>query len=249
MRRVTKLAPLALALPLSLPFAGTAFAATGTASANLTPVPLNGSSGSGTAMVTLNGSTLDATVSAQGLVPGVPHAQHIHFGAQAAGECPTAAADTDGDGNINTSEGAPAYGPVQVSLTTSGDTSAKSTLAVDRFPTGDTVNYSRSGIPVASDVAQGIADGKAVVVIHGVDYNGNNKYDGSEKSDLDPSLPTEASDPALCGVLTSAPSGGVATGLGGGSESNNAALIGIGGGLVLAAVGTGAFAVRRRSES
>jgi len=38
--------------------------------------------------------------------------------------------------------------------------------------------------------------------VHGVDYNGNGKYDFSQgKSDLDPSLPAEATDPALCGVL------------------------------------------------
>ena len=37
----------------------------------------------------------------------------------------------------------------------------------------------------------------------GVDYNGNGMYDfaSAGKSDLDPSLPAEATDPALCGVL------------------------------------------------
>jgi hypothetical protein len=38
-------------------------------------------------------------------------------------------------------------------------------------------------------------------VVHGVDYNGDGTYSGEEMSDLDPSLPTEATDPALCGVL------------------------------------------------
>ena len=46
--RLSKLAPLALALPLAAPFlsVGTAFA-DGSASANLSPVVLNGSNGSG----------------------------------------------------------------------------------------------------------------------------------------------------------------------------------------------------------
>ena len=40
------------------------------------------------------------------------------------------------------------------------------------------------------------------MVIHGIDYNHNGKYDFSAgKSDLDPSLPAEATDPAACGVL------------------------------------------------
>jgi hypothetical protein len=36
-----------------------------------------------------------------------------------------------------------------------------------------------------------------------VDYNGNGMYDfkSAGKSDLDPNLPAEATDPATCGVL------------------------------------------------
>jgi hypothetical protein len=42
-----------------------------------------------------------------------------------------------------------------------------------------------------------------VVVIHGVDYNGNGTYDfdSAGASELDPMLPAEATDPATCGVL------------------------------------------------
>jgi hypothetical protein len=39
------------------------------------------------------------------------------------------------------------------------------------------------------------------VVIHGVDYNKDGTYSGDAVSDLDESLPTEATDPAMCGVL------------------------------------------------
>lgn len=48
----------------------------------------------------------------------------------------------------------------------------------------------------------GIRRGDAVVVTHGFDYN-NGEYDkaGAGPSELDPSLPAEATDPALCGRL------------------------------------------------
>ncbi len=89
MRRITKLAPLAIALPLALPFvgAGTAWA-DGSANANLRPVVVNGSDGSGTAMVTVTGSKIEFSLAASGLVEG-PHAAHIHFGADARHECPS----------------------------------------------------------------------------------------------------------------------------------------------------------------
>ena len=66
------------------------------------------------------------------------------------------------------------------------------------------------------------------------------------RSDLDPKLPTEATDPALCGVLSASPVGAMATGAGGaaGSDSTPVYLF-AGGALLLAAAGTGAFAVRR----
>jgi hypothetical protein len=246
MRKAARLAPLALALPLTLPFVGTAYAATGSASAVLSPVPLNGSHATGTAMVTVNGTHLDVTLDVHDILKDQPHAAHIHFGQDAQHECPTAEADTNHDGYLNTSEGGPAYGPVTVSLTTTGDTSPKSALAVDRFSTAPagTITYARGGIDVAPEIAQAILDGQAVVVVHGNDYNGNGKYDGSAKSDLDPSLPTEATDPNVCGVLTAAPAGGAATGLGGGAQPSRA-LLGLAGGLLLAGAGVGSRALRR----
>ena len=79
-----------------------------------------------------------------------------------------------------------------------------------------------------------------------MDHNGNGKYDGDVKSDLDPALPTEATDPALCGVLTAAPAGSMATGAGGTSPvGTNSGILIAGTGLLLAAAGTGAFAARR----
>jgi hypothetical protein len=83
------------------------------------------------------------------------------------------------------------------------------------------------------------------VVVHGVDYNKDGKYDGTAKSDLDPKLPTKATDPAICGVLAASPAGGMDTGAGGTSGSSNEELMLLGGGLLLAAAGTGTFAARK----
>ena len=104
-----------------------------------------------------------------------------------------------------------------MSLTKTGDTSAASGLAVDRFDTaqGGKISYERGSIQVAPEVADAISKGQSVVVIHGVDHDHDGKYSGDTKSDLDPSLPTEATDPALCGALRAAPTGGMATGDGG----------------------------------
>ena len=39
-------------------------------------------------------------------------------------------------------------------------------------------------------------------MVHGIDYNHNGRYDGVlGASELDPSLPQEATAPALCGAL------------------------------------------------
>ena len=249
MRHSTKLATVVLGAAATLPFVGvgTAAAADGSTMGNLRPVALNGVDASGTAMVDVRGTRIDVTVAASGLLADNPHAAHIHFGADARHECPVASDDASGDGTLNTTEGGPAYGPVVVSLTKTGDTSPKSGLAVDRFSTapGGTISYSRGSINVSSGVAKAIADGQAVVVIHGVDHNDNGKYDGDTKSDLDPSLPTEATDPAVCGVLSAAPAGGAATGAGGSSSPQQAPLLALGGGLLLAAAGTGALTARR----
>jgi hypothetical protein len=249
MRTTSKIASAAIGAAALLPFlgAGLAQAADGNTMATLRPVALNGVKGSGTAMVTVHGTRIDVTMAANGLLADAPHAAHIHFGADARHECPTAADDKDGSKTLNTTEGGPAYGPIVVSLTKTGDTSPKSGLAVDRFDTapGGKINYERGSIDVSPAVAKAIADGKAVVVVHGVDHNNDGKYDGATKSDLAPSLPTEATDPALCGVLNAAPRGGMDTGAGGSSTPNNEGMLLLGGGLLIAAAGTGAFTARK----
>ena len=182
-----------------------------TLTADLTALNNSGATGTATAIIRAE-RIKKIRVTADGLTPGAPHAQHIHFGEQAMKECPTMALDTNKDGRLNTTEGAPAYGPVVVSLTTKGDTSPASLLAVSRYPVsqGGSYEYSRNnirfsrvdGVGTAVEIAAAVRAGKGVVVIHGVDYNKDGKYDfSSGKSDLDPSLPAEATDPAACGVL------------------------------------------------
>jgi hypothetical protein len=165
--------------------------------------PLNRSGAEGHAILEKEGTNkLETEIHSHGLAAKLPHAQHIHGFKKAVSECPTLAVSGD-DNLITTAEGLPSYGPIQVSLTTKGDTSPKSALAVDRFPVANakgSVEYERT-FSVPSNVAKNL--GKKVIVQHGVDLNDNGRYDfkAAGKSELDPSLPQEATIPATCGVI------------------------------------------------
>ncbi len=192
-----------LVVALLLTMATATFAHEGQHMANLSA--LNGSGANGTATVQVNGNQVTVTIKSSGLSPNLPHAQHIHIGGQ--NMCPTKAADQDGDGLINTVEGQPAYGPVQVSLTTQGDVSAESALAVDRFPVADAngmLNYSRTFELPEGVTAQDVEMG--VIVQHGISklFGDPNMYDGDPRSSLDPSLPLEATIPTTCGKIMTA---------------------------------------------
>lgn len=167
--------------------------------------PLNESGVTGRAQTVVKNRRIHVRVRAHHLAADLPHAQHIHFGAKARHECPTAFDDSNGDFRLTTAEGLPAYGPVKVSLTTEGDTGPASVLAVDRYPTAPegSVNYERT-TRTKKFIARGIRRGNAVVVVHGVDYNSNGQYDfeSAGASELNSELPAEATDPAACGVLT-----------------------------------------------
>jgi hypothetical protein len=164
---------------------------------------LNNSGVVGQADVRVDGRQLDISVDARGPLRNMPHAMHIHFSAHSRGTCPTVRDDDNDDHRLNTTEGQPAYGSVRVSLTKDGPTGPASALAVNRFPTAPRgqIHYERE-TTTSHAVAEGIRSGNAAVVIHGIDYNNNDTYDFSaRKSDLDPALPTEATDPVSCGVL------------------------------------------------
>lgn len=151
---------------------------------------------------------VQVTVEASGLAAGLPHAMHLHDTTgegRAASSCPGPGAAGD-DGIVTVVDGAPFYGGILASLTTSGDTSTSSALALDRFPVADAegnLSYSRTFTPV--DAAAYAQAGSVQVVVHGIDFDGNGAYafgaDGfaARGSSLNPALPLEATVPALCG--------------------------------------------------
>lgn len=153
--------------------------------------PLNGSGASGEAELKLEDGLLEAKIETEGLEPNLHHLQHIHGKEQAASECPTLAADTDNDGLVSVGEGGPFYGPVLVSFTVTGDTSAASAGALERFPVADEegeLEYERT-FEVPAGVSARLGD--FAVVQHGVDLNGNGFYDNAFEMAL----------PATCGTL------------------------------------------------
>lgn len=205
MRRTITIA-LAALLVLSA-FAGAALALHDTVDADYgaSLLPLNDSGAQGSVSLTLDQTDLTVSIEASGLSPGLPHAQHLHgaFDGGAANVCPPAGTDGDGDGFVSVVEGAPFYGGIQVSLTTEGDTSPDSALALDRFPVADAdgnLSYERT-FAVPREVADGIS--RLHLVQHGIDIDDSGAYDGDKLSSLpaaaDAGVPFEATVPTACG--------------------------------------------------
>ncbi|MGC5629204.1 hypothetical protein ACPYO6_13305 [Georgenia sp. Z1344] len=180
-----------------------------------------------------------------------PHAQHIHIGAE--GVCPGPEADMNGDDAVNVEEGHPFYGMIATSLTTEGDTSPDSGLAVDRFPGGSSYTYERT-VELDDDTVAALADGTAVVVVHGVDPANLSDAAAGAQSELDPALPLAATLPAACGAVTVSqvgemPHGGADTGSPV-QQSDDGAALAIGAGVLgLGVVGGGAWALKRRAAT
>ncbi len=212
----------------------------------------NGSGAGGTATLTgTDDGRLTITIHAQGLVPGQPHAQHIH--GSLGGEhfmCPSKADDTDGDGILTNEEATGEYGTIFLSLTTRGDASPDSGLALDRMPVADSsgrLEYERtfSAAEVPDDLLDQLSE--VHIVQHGIDVNDNDRYDlsGLGESTFAKNLgvagvPEEATNPAACGVITGAgppmpPHGGIETG--GGPEGAVSVPLAVLGGLLLALSG------------
>jgi hypothetical protein len=198
---------------------------------------INRSGVRGTASITANDDgSLTVVIHGTGFVPGVPHAQHIHgsFGGRHY-RCPSMQDDTNGDGVLTNEEGAGEYGTMYLSLTTRGDTSPKSGLAMARMPVADAsgrIDYRRR-IPASQVPAVLVRHLSEVhIVQHGIDANHNDRYDKNALGVSTfatnmgaPGVPEEATDPASCGVLTGAkaplaPAGGVETGGGSGGSTN-----------------------------
>jgi hypothetical protein len=211
----------------------------------------NDSGATGTATVTVDGTEATVRIDGQDFFDGFPHAIHIHgepggdnvCGPLNAGDEGFDDADEDGDGILSVAEGAPAYGAVAVSLTTEGDTSPDSGLAVERFPTSGTLDYERT-FELPQDVADGLSS--LHVVVHGTDLDGSGEIgDQGTPSSLDPELDIEATAPAACGQLVASADGGVETGAGGTSTDGGATTgAAAAGALGLAALG--ARGLRRR---
>ncbi|MFI5859736.1 hypothetical protein [Streptomyces parvulus] len=252
-RRIARIAALT-ALPAAVALSAASPAlATDSQAYQINLEQLNDSGATGTAMVSLEGTQLTVKIQAKGLVPGAPHAQHIHGSTKGMDfHCPDASADKNGDDIVSTVEGLPSYGDINISLTTSGDTGKDSGLAVDRMPTADkdgNLSYERT-IGVSQDVADHFKD--LHIVQHGIDPNGNGKYDAEAgKSELDPKLPLEATAPANCGMVHGAsigemPDGGVETGTAATGGDDAQQIMALGGAGLMAAV-VGAVVVWRRA--
>lgn len=182
-----------------------------------------------------------------------PHVQHIHINGQ--DQCPSASADTNHDGAISTVEGQPAYGAVATTLSTKGDTSANAAADVTIAPGGGSFTYNRT-FTLNQATLKAIKNNNAVIVVHGLNPANAPKASLSAPNSLGVTLPGAskkvaliATAPALCGVLSasqmsSTPVGSSPTGGGSTAGVEDGALLGLGGGLILAA--GGAFAARRR---
>lgn len=221
---------------------------------------LNGSGATGSASIQVSedGETMTVSVDATNLDLDFVHAMHIHGiydgdvenDAPDAGEfssstCPTMEDDANGDGVLTVAEGAPKYGGVLTSLTTEGDTTAESALAVERYPTGTSIDYERE-----IDIPEAMKDelGNVHVVVHGTDTDDSGDETADLESSLTPDLPVDATAPALCGTLAAASSGEVQTGAGGTAETGTTT--GTGAALaagVVALGGAAALTRRRRS--
>ena len=159
---------------------------------NARPVPTNRVTGTGSATVRLVGNVAVVTVDTNGLLKAA-HLMHIHGGT---GNCPPASAAQVYQGHrfISAGVGDKFYGPVVTSLTRSGDTSPASHLSSGLYPQVGNIRYQRT-IPLGPGVAQDVRNGLAVIVVHGIDYDGGSTYSNY----LGPGV--EASAPALCGPL------------------------------------------------
>ncbi|MET3952676.1 hypothetical protein [Arthrobacter sp. UYEF36] len=213
---------------------------------------LNGSAGSGTISVDVTGNQAHVVLKVSGMPATFmdapyPHVQHIHGGAQ--GVCPAPSADKDGDEVISTTEGAPFYGGIVTTLSTSGDTSPAAGLDLKVGGQGAAYTVDRT-FELNAETKAALEAGTAVVVVHGLDPATLSAAGQAAKSDLAPTLPLAATSPALCGTLKAGqmamPVGGADTGVTQETGTDTGALA-VGGGLALVALAGGAYVVRRRT--
>ncbi|TDK26908.1 hypothetical protein E2F48_07045 [Arthrobacter crusticola] len=221
----------------------------------------NNSGTTGQALIQLHGNEATVTLNVAGAAPtlmGAPyaHGQHIHIGGQ--GACAGPAADADADGVVNSMEGQPIEGFISTSLTVSGDASAASAAALDRFPAGSSYQYSRT-LTLDAATVSALQAGNAVMEVHGVDPALVPAAAQAKVNPMVPSLPLATDLPAACGQLVAAqvgsvPNGAADTGAeiaGSLSPENSAVSVAALGALMLAggALAGRAAVLRRREQA
>ncbi|CAN5565768.1 hypothetical protein BH20CHL7_BH20CHL7_04680 [soil metagenome] len=157
----------------------------------------------GFATLTLKGVNLTARITATGASPNLPHLMHIHGDIGMLNDCPNIFddrdADLDNDGFLNNAEAEPAYGPILVTFTTTGSTSAAAALNLETAVMADSegrIDYTRK-FRIPGKVAVNLSD--LHIVIHGADLDESGAYDGVVGSF--PGVPLEAELPVSCGVI------------------------------------------------
>jgi hypothetical protein len=254
-KKVFLLAAPALGLGLVAMGAGPAMADHAEGSYSVTLGEINNSGASGEVWIDVVGAEATVTLTASGLAETFddnpfPHVQHIHIGAQ--GVCPDMSADENEDGIISTTEGAPSYGDIGTTLSVGGgDKSPDVGLDLTVAPSGPTIDYKET-FEMNEETQDALADGTAVVVVHGLDP-ATQPESALEESDLVPELPLAATSPALCGTLEMMPAGGADTGVVTAASSTDAGAANMGflalGGVLAAAAAGGIFTARRRTAT
>lgn len=176
---------------------------------SIQPADVPGSQATGTTRImALPNGKLQVTVEAWGLSPNLPHAMHLHGVPGVATDMACPGPDAAGaDGVVTVLDGVPFYGGILTSLTSTGDVSASSALALDRFPVADASGYlyyqrTLTSIPGYTDA------GTVQVIVHGIDFDANGQYAfnaddpfSSRSSSLGAGIPLEATVPVLCGGI------------------------------------------------
>ncbi|MDT0186349.1 hypothetical protein Q9S36_39805 [Microbacterium sp. ARD31] len=177
--------------------------------ASIQPAAVPGGDASGTTRVkALPNGKLQVTVEAWGLSPNLPHAMHLHGvdGPALDQGCP-GPAQAGEDGVVTVLDGVPFYGGILTSLTSTGDVTPASALALDRYATADADGYLYYQRTLSSP--EGYANADTVqVIVHGIDFDGNGMYAfnaddpfASRSSSLGAGIPLEATVPVLCGGI------------------------------------------------
>jgi hypothetical protein len=171
--------------------------------------PLNaakiGTSASGTADLVIEDGKLSVEIDAKGLPPDMMHLQHFHgFADNRQAACPTAEADSNGDGYVDLIETEPMAGTTMLpfhahpaSMEIPNDTYPVADAAgVAHYSHTDAVADLEKGLKEKFD-APGLALSKRVIFIHGV----------AADADLPktvrslPGVPAQVTIPIACGVI------------------------------------------------